>query len=85
MGREPAEDFAAGGQSRGPLWGQHGGLATEGAGDVIGHVTSVCRRAAHDVREALQAEGVCAAQHLGCLEDVVIGAVADGALQLTHG
>lgn len=65
--------------------GQHGGLTTEGPGDVIGHVSSVCRRDDHEVREALQAEGVCAVQHVGCLEDVFIATVADGALKLTHG
>lgn len=85
VGREPAEDFAAGGQSRWAPRGQRGGLAAEGAGDVIGPVTPVCRRDEHEVRETLQADGVCAVQHLGCLEDVVIGAVADGALKLTHG
>lgn len=84
--RELAEDLAARGQSRGPLLGQHRGLATEGAGDVIRGVVAalICRWDGHETREALQAEGVCAVQHLGCLEDVVIDIIADGTLRLAR-
>lgn len=84
--RELAEDLVACGQSRGPLLGQHRGLATEGAGDVIRGVVAalISRRDGHETREALQAEGVCAVQDLGCLEDVVIDIIADGTLRLTH-
>lgn len=86
--RELAEDLVARGQSRGPLLGQRRGLATEGAGDVIrGVVAALIRRGdGHETREALQAEGVRAVQHLGRLEDVVIDVIADGTLRLIrHG
>ena len=84
--RELAEHFAACGQSRGPLLGQRRGLATQGAGDVFLGVAAslIRRRQGHEAREALQAEGVRAVQLLGCLEDVVVGVVADGTLRLTH-
>lgn len=82
--RELAEDLVARGQSRGPLLGQHRALATEGAGDVIRGLVAalICRRDGHEARQALQAEGVCAVQHFGCLEDVVVDAIADGTLRL---
>lgn len=83
---ELAEDLLAGGEGRGPLLGQGGGLATQGAGDVFADVAAVlvARRDGHEAREALKAEGVRAVQHLGRLEDVVVGVVADGALRLVH-
>lgn len=84
--RELAEDLVARGQSRGPLLGQHRGLAAEGAGDVIRGVGAAltCWRDGHETREALQAEGVRAVQHLGRLEDVVIDIIADGTLRLSR-
>lgn len=83
---ELAEHFLARGQSRGPRLGQRRGLATEGAGDVFRGVAALLirRRNGHEARQALQAEGVCAVQLLGCLEDIVIDVVADGTLRLTH-
>lgn len=82
--RELAQDLVARGQSRGPLLGQRRGLATEGAGDVMSELvaTLICWRDGHESREALQAEGVCAVQHLGRLEDVVVDVIADGTLRL---
>lgn len=84
--RELAEHFLACGQSRGPRLGQRRRLATEGAGDAFRGVATIliCRRNGHEARQALQAEGVCAVQLLGCLEDIVIDVVADGTLRLTH-
>lgn len=84
--RELAEDLLARGQSWGPLLGHHRGLATEGAGDVVRGVVAalICRRDGHETREALQAEGVCAVQHLGSLEDVVIDIIADRTLRLAR-
>lgn len=81
-----AEDFVAGGQGRGSLLGQHGGMAAEGAREASGAAVTVLvsQRDGHEAGEALQAEGVGALQQLGCFEDIVVGVVADGALRLAH-
>lgn len=79
-----AEDLVAGGQGRGSLVGQHGGVTTEGAREASASAVAVLvsQRDGHEAGEALQAEGVGALQQLGCFEDIVIGVVADGALRL---
>ena len=79
---QPAEDFAASGQSRGSLLGQCGGVTAEGAREVSAAAVLVSQRDGHEAGEALQAEGVGAVQQLGCFEDIVVGVVADGALWL---
>lgn len=86
VGGQLAEHLAAGGQRWGPLLGQHGGVAAEGAGEAGAGAVAVLvhHRHGHEAGEALQAEGVGALQLLGRLEDVVVGVVADGALRLAH-
>lgn len=79
---QPAEDFAASGQSRRSFLWQRGGLTAEGAREVSAAAVLVGRRDGHEAGEALQAEGVGAVQQLGCFEDIVVGVVADGALWL---
>lgn len=83
---ELAEDLLTGGQGRRSFLRQRGGMAAEGAREASGVVVAVLLgpRDRHEAGEALQAEGVGALQQLGCLEDIVIVVVADGALWLAH-
>lgn len=80
------EDVVAGGQGRGSLLWQLGGVTAEGAREASAGVVTVLlrRRDGHEAGEALQAEGVGALQQLGCFEDIVVGVEADGALRLAH-
>lgn len=83
-----AEDLPAGGQGRGSLLGQHGGVTAEGAREARAatNVLLVGQGDRHEAGKALQAEGVSALQQLGRFEDIVVGVVADGALRLApHG
>lgn len=86
VGGQLAEDLVAGGQGRGSLLGQHGGVTAEGARQASAGavIILVGHRDGHEAGEALQAEGVGALQLLGCFEDIVVGVEADGALWLAY-